>query len=292
MKNYIRIFMILFVFGFAILASCNKDDDDENNNNVDTVETQYNKQEAVDATLATNVYGEAIGYVAKYSDSEDSKLPQIDCPTVSLEPTTGYPKTLLIDFGAEGCDANGHTIKGKITAELSGRIREEGTIISISFNEFSIDTLAVGGTISLTVDEASVVINKIIKLTAEVSDATISMPSGTISTAGNLSITWEMNELLNYEDDLLKTTALSLTGTSRSGKSLTASLLEELTYNISCMETTQGKIEVSSTENEFPATIDFGGGTCDGVAEITTTISVTVGNQTINKTITEEIVLP
>lgn len=287
--------MILFVFGFAVLASCNKneeDDDDNDDNTQDTVETEYNKQEAVDATLATNVYGEVIGYVAKFSDNEDSKGVKTDCPTASLEPLVGYPKTLVLDFGTEGCDANGHTVKGSITAELSGRIRKEGTTISISFNNFSIDTLTVDGAISLTIDEVDVITEKIIKLTAEVSDATITMPSGIISANGNLSVTWEMNELLNYEDDILKTTALSLTGTNRTGKSLTASLVETLTYNISCMETTDGKIEVSSPDNEFPATIDFGNGTCDGVADITTTISVTIGNQTFEKTVTEEITLP
>jgi hypothetical protein len=288
MKNY-----VLVIAGFTILVflstfSCKNEDPDPQ----DTVKSIYNEKTCADVTSGLTVYSEVVGLVIVSSDREENKETTIDCPTISLESNSkvGYPKTLTCDFGS-GCTYNDRTVSGSISAILSDRIRNDGTTISITFTDFKIDTIEVSGTISLTVDDANLV-NGVITLSGSISDGELITPNKTVSLDGDLTITWEMNTLIDYTDDLIKLSSLNLIGTNSDNKSFTVVLEDDLIYSAECKEIVTGSVTATTAEIAFPATIDFGSGDCDGKATVTTTIKLVIGNQTIEQDYTYEIILP
>ncbi len=292
MKKVITLFTVFVFFSVLVLNQSCKPDDPEPQPQ-DTTKTVLNEQTVSDGVSATDVYTDVIADVLVKTDENSSNKKSFseDYPIVTLEPTIGYPKTLTIDYGTAGCDVNGHTIKGKVIAKISDRLRTEGTTVSISFTTFSVDTLTIDGTVALTIDEVDLV-NSTIKFSTTFTTCSVTMPSGTISLAGSLSYTWNINTLTDYEDDTFDITSGSLTGTNREGKSFTGTVLTTLVYTVQCKTIVSGTLKLETSDNNFPATIDFGDGTCDKKAIVYTTIEYTIGNQTFTKDYSYEITLP
>ncbi len=271
--------------------SCKPDDDDQVQEQNDT--TVYNEKSVEDVTYATDYYNDVISDVLINTDENDASKTKAfaECPTVTLEPTIGYPKTLTIDYGS-GCSNYGATKKGKVTAEISDRLRKEGTTVSITFSDFYVDTVEISGTVSITIDSVDLV-NQIIYFSATFNNCSVTMPSGTIALNGNLSFVWNINTLTDYTDDTFEIVSGSLSGTNRDGKTFTATVQEALLFTAECKTITQGIIKVETSDNSYPATIDFGDGTCDHIATVSTTIVITTPTgQTYTKTITYEITIP
>ncbi|MBN2664320.1 MAG: hypothetical protein JXR68_11775 [Bacteroidales bacterium] len=290
MKKIALTLSVLFVLAISIGNFSCKDPDPEPQ---DTTKTVLNEQTVDDGVNSTEIITDVIAEVLVSADenSADKKTYPKTCATVTLEPTVGYPKTLTIDYGTSGCSMNGHTISGTITATISDKLRTEGTTVSILFTDFSIDTLAVDGAISLTINSVSIA-NNTIDFSAALSAVTVTMPSGNIQMGGSMDITWNINTLTNYEDDSFNITSGSYTGTNKRGKIFTGSIIETLVYTVECETFVDGKIEFETSEIAYPATIDFGNGTCDHLAIVTTTIEITVGNYTYTEDYSYEIILP
>lgn len=291
MKKLVIALSVLFILAISFgNYSCNEPEPEPQ----DTTKTVLNEQTVEDAVQSTEIVADVIAEVLVSTDenSSDNKSYPQTCATVTLEPTIGYPKTLTIDYGADGCTMNGHTISGTITATITDRLRVEGTTVSISFTDFSVDTLAVDGSIALTINSVSIA-NNTIDFTAALTDLVISMPSGNIEMAGTMNVTWNINTLTNYEDDTFEIlTGSTFTGTNKRGKTFTGSVTETLIYTVECETIVQGKAQFETNEIAYPATIDFGDGTCDHVATVTTTIEITVGNYTYTESYSYEITLP
>jgi len=284
MKKYIILISTVLIFSFLLSISCKEDNDPEN---ADTL--FYNLKSDNDFNAGLNAYNQVFELVLIDVDKQENlKNVSTDCPSISYTQGLTYPKTLTLDFGT-GCDYNGHTIKGSLSATLSDRIRNQGTTISISFTNFEIDTIKLGGTVSLSVIEANVMNGATLKLNATITNGTLTLPSTSISLSGTLDILWEMKTLNVYTDDLIDFTALNLTGTNTENVSFTATLVETMIYNVSCKETTDGAVKVETANISFPSTINFGDGTCDGKAMVTTTISITIGNKTYEEDYSYEI---
>lgn len=292
MKKIILVLVGLFLFSLTLVNnSCKKPDPDANSE--DTTEVILNEKTVEDASYATDIYGDVISDVLVKTDENSSEKKSMTetCADISLLPVIGYPKTLTIDYGTTGCEVNGHTITGKITAEISGRLRVEGSTVSISFTDFSVDTLAVTGTIALTMNSVDLSDNTI-DFSTSLTNCALTMPSGNISMNGTMDITWNINTLSNYEDDTFEITSGDFTGTNKRGKSFTGTVLTTLLYPVSCGTIVSGQLKLETSESNFPATIDFGNGTCDNTAMVYTTIEYTVGNQTFTKDYSYEITLP
>ncbi len=292
-RSILLLSSIFMLFTFIIMDTSCSDDEDLTDvpEAQDTTKVVMNEESSEDAAFVTDIYMDAIGDVLVGSDENTSKNVSSTCAEVTIEPDDllSYPKTLTIDYGTDGCDMNGHTVKGTITAEISGRLRADGTTISVSFDSFSVDTVTVNGTIALSVQAFS---TQNIELEAAFTNCSVVMPSGTISLDGTVGLIWEFNTLTDYNDDMLSLKSGSLTATNRSGKSFTIAILEDLLYPVSCRTIVSGQMKVETSDNNFPATVDFGDGTCDNIATVTTTVQLEIGNQTIEESYTYEITLP
>lgn len=290
MKKLVFALSVFFVLAISIGNFSCKDPEPEPQ---DTTKTVLNEQTVEDGVTSTEIVTDVIAEVLVSTDENSSNkksYPQT-CATVTLEPTVGYPKTLTIDYGTDGCTMNGHTISGVITATISDRLRVEGTTVSISFSNFSVDTLAIDGSIALTINSVSVA-NNTIAFSAALSNVVISMPSGNIEMNGTMDIVWNINTLSNYLDDSFDITSGSFTGINKRGKTFTGTVVETLVYTVECETIIDGIVQFETSEIAYPATIDFGNGTCDHVAIVTTTIEITIGNYTYTENYSYEITLP
>jgi len=292
MKKIALAFSVLFILAISVgNFSCKPENPDPEPQ--DTTKTVLNEQSIEDATMSTDIYSDVIADVLVIADenASDKSSYSKTCPTVTLEPTVGYPKTLTIDYGTDGCDANGHTISGTVTATISDRLRIEGTTVAISFANFSVDSVEIDGDISLTINEYSLA-NHTIKFTAVVSNSSLTMPSGNISMNGTVDVTWNINVVTDYEDDTFDITSGDFTGTNKRGKSFTATVLETLVYTVECGTVVAGELQVETSDTNYPATIDFGDGTCDHDATVYTTIEKTIAGHTFTEEFSYTITLP
>ncbi|MBI4646618.1 MAG: hypothetical protein HY738_08530 [Bacteroidia bacterium] len=221
------------------------------------------------------MYNNAVSDVITNGDQNATKECNT-CPSVSITPlqTGVYPKTLTLDFGS-GCTYYGVTVKGKIIAVLSDRVRVQGTTISITFDNYQVDTITVGGTVSLTVNSVSLTS---ISVSETISNGVLTIPSGTITLNCTQSLTWEWQLTpLNYTDDIITISSGNTSYTGLNSLSFTSQVLEPVIIDVGCLQPTDGKVKITTTGISYTATIDFGDGTCDGTATVTTTALFTDG---------------
>lgn len=247
-------------------------------------------EETVDNTaMALSIYTDVMQDVCSKSDSAHGSK---SCPSVSLTPLIGYPKTLTIDFGTSGCSYHGKTVKGIISAQLTGAIRSDGTSVTVTFQNFQIDTIAVSGTIFMSVTDVTLQ-GTTVTMTDSIINGTLTMPSGTISLSCNMTTVWSLKGTpINYTDDEFTISGCSASGTNREGKTFDFTVTEDLLIKASCQEIVDGKITLNTSMVPYPATIDFGDGACDGLATVSTKIIKQVGSQTFEQDITYTIHLP
>ncbi len=266
---------------FLITGSCQKDDTTGNqNNSEDTVKVVLNEQSAAETVYSSDIYTGVISDVVVNSDKYDTKgANPIGCPDVSINPPAGYPKTLTIDYGP-GCVRGGRTIKGKITATLSNKIWKKGTTVSIVFTNFAIDTIGVDGGISFTVDSVNHIMQKVY-LNVQLSAFKLIMTNGTSTTGGAMFICWQRDTISGHSYDTVNVTSAAFSATTANNKSYNVTLLKTLVYPQACGHIVSGKLEVQEAGAAYPATVNFGTGTCDNTVEICTKKAITIGQQTI-----------
>lgn len=293
MKKILAFSMFVILAIVASTISCKKDDDNnDDNNNIDSVYTDNSVTLVQNSMTSDDVYYGAVTSVVSNADNQGGKS---TCPTVSFtqDGTTEYPKTLTLDFGTGGCTYGEVTVAGKIIASLSGKIREEGTTVAITFENYKVDTIEVGGTLSLTVQNFSLPL-KTVTFIDSVKNGVLTVPSGTMTLTTNQTIKWIFNEALDYTDDEFEISNAGTSATTIDGESYTTSITEPITIKScsSIYQAVQGVYEISTSELTNPVVIDFGDGTCDNVATVSTEVSVEYNGQTFSQDYSYEIPLP
>ena len=73
------------------------------------------------------------------------------CATVAVTPASGFPKTIVIDFGTGACTSpSGIIHKGKINIVLSDSVRKSGSKAVMTFINYSVNGFKKEGTITWT----------------------------------------------------------------------------------------------------------------------------------------------
>lgn len=186
----------------------------------------------------------------------------IPCATVTITPTTGFPKTVVIDFGVS-CTHNGITRSGKINVVLTDSVRRPGSTATMTFTNYYVNGYKVEGTYTWTNTSTPGTrswtrVTQNGKITAP--NARYWLHSGTryvTQTAGVATHT--------IIDDVFSITGTH-TITNSSGATRDCNVLEALQKKTACSNIDKGKLKVQGP-NHY-ATIDFGDGTCDNLATI------------------------
>lgn len=188
----------------------------------------------------------------------------IPCATITITPASGFPKTILIDFGVSCTDQRGNTRSGKIRIVLSDSVRKTNSTAVMTFENYFVNSYKKEGTITWTNTSTPGTrswtrLTENGKVTAP--DNRYWLHSGiryVVQTAG-------VNTPMNLLDDIY-----SITGThsvtNSSGKTRDCNVLDALQKKTACHNIDKGTLKVQGP-NHY-AIINFGDGTCDNLATI------------------------
>jgi len=191
----------------------------------------------------------------------------LGCATVTVTPLSGFPKTIVIDFGTAGTcvSPSGIIRKGKITVLLSDSVRKAGSTARMTFDNYFVNNYKKEGIITWT-NTSSAPGSK--SWRRVVQDGKITAPDGrfwfhegikdVVQTAG-------VPTPFNLLDDVFSITG-NHTVTNAAGASREVTTPEALQKKTICDNIDKGKLKIQGP-NHY-AIIDFGDGTCDKVATI------------------------
>lgn len=187
----------------------------------------------------------------------------IPCATVTITPTTGFPKTIVIDFGT-ACTYNGNTRSGKINITLSDSLRKSGSVAVMTFTNYIINGYKLEGTHTWT--NTSVSPGRSWTHRVENGKVTV-VTSGRYWTHSGLRTVVQTAGVSTYTriDDVFSITGNhNVTNSANVSRDIT--VLEALQKKTACANIDKGKLKVQGP-NHY-AIIDFGDGTCDNLATL------------------------
>ncbi|HSU27701.1 MAG TPA: hypothetical protein VLJ68_04925 [Chitinophagaceae bacterium] len=205
------------------------------------------------------------------------------CFTVTVTHTgpnaIGFPVRVVIDFGTAGCTSlDGHTRKGKIITEYTGRLIFAGSVASTTFDGFYIDGIHVEGThrVENTSTPNSTPASR--QFTFDIINARLTKPNGNYTEWNSHKVATQIEGLatLDYpRDDVFRLEGASHGRTQR-GNLLVAwesAITEPLIKKFNCHWITKGKVRITrvnaAANSPWIAVIEFGNGDCDNQAVIT-----------------------
>lgn len=190
------------------------------------------------------------------------------CTTVTID-TANATRSLIIDFGTTNCLCiDGRYRRGKILANWTGKYRDEGTVVNISFDNYFVNDNQVKGTHKTTnmgLNAANHLVYKI-----EVDGSIVKANSGgTITWVSTRQREWVdgASTPLNILDDTYSITG-SASGANTSGGSYTISITQALVRKMSCYWFESGKVDVTPA-GKLTRTLDYGSSGCDNKATVT-----------------------
>ena len=175
--------------------------------------------------------------------------------------------SLRVDFG-DGCtDPRGNVRKGAIVVEHAGRWNEAGSILNISYENYSINGASMEGNRKVTVIS---VIDSTTTYDVVLTGGKITWPDGRVATR-EVNRRREHERHLNHLLDRLIIYGTAQ-GTFRNGRGYSIEILERLIYKRACIA--EGVIiPVSGVKlikhGDRELTVDYGDGTCDNVVTLT-----------------------
>lgn len=253
--------LVIFTAG---MHSCKKAD------TANELETTF--QLSADQAIADNLTQDAndvFNEVAVSADVMGGRTPAqtmgiLGCATVTVTPLLGWPKTIVIDFGATNCSSNGTNRRGKINVVLTDSVRKSGSTATMTFTDYYVNDYKVEGKIVWTNTSA----NGTVSWQRQFTDGKITSPSGTYWTHNGTKIvvqTAGSSTPYNLLDDIFSITG-NHTVTNSSGDTRTATVLTALQKKTICANIDKGTIKLQGP-NHY-AIIDFGDGTCDNQATL------------------------
>lgn len=186
----------------------------------------------------------------------------IPCATVTITPTTGFPKTIVIDFGT-ACTFNGNTRSGKIRVVLSDSVRSAGSTAVMTFENYIINGYKIEGTYTWT--NTSTPGTRSWTRRTENGKVTV-VASGRYWTHSGLRTVVQTVGVATPTriDDVFSITG-NHTVTNSANVSRDITVLEALIKRTDCANISGGKLKVQGPNHS--AVIDFGDpATCDNLA--------------------------
>ncbi|MDZ4824764.1 MAG: hypothetical protein SH856_15005 [Flavobacteriales bacterium] len=261
MKNKSFFYVALMALLAGALASCRKDKEnlfDASNMTNESVSSFVEKtvsadEDAVSLKSMQGGGGENCNW--------QNLLAECVVVTVSSEE---FPKTITIDYG-DGCtNSNGVTKSGQIIINLSDDMINQGAVRVVTFQDFVVNEVEVSGSRTCTNTGTNDAGNPVFSRTVGVN---ITYDGETIQRDFNHVVTW----LSGYVTPECGDNIFEITGsgsvTRPDGTVVTRTIIEPLIMDRICGHIISGVIEVNVPQGI--ATIDFGNGTCDDIAVVT-----------------------
>lgn len=254
-----------FLFaGMIALNSCNKE-------KTDTDFTAANNQALADETYndVNNVSDEAsqTGSVSYKDDDANSLLS--GCAIVTRD-TVSAIRTTTIDFGTGCTGIDGKTRKGKIMISYNGPYRQEGTTITVTFEDFFVNDNQVLGTKTIHNDGLNGAGNPSFTINVQ-GQIILANNAGVIVWTSTRTREWIAGVSTPSRDDDQYSITGSANGTDASGNEFTATIVDALIRNLApgCRRHFVKGSVLLQRSGKPDKSIDFGNGDCDDQAVVT-----------------------
>lgn len=264
-----RITMLSFsVLSLALTTSCRKDEID-NDTGVARTENQVESYFSDINDVSDHVARR--GDLTGFKVAEDASSPLSNCALINIDTLIANGQidsiAYTIDFGTGCTGSDGKLRAGKIITTASGPYFQEGTIITITPVNYSVDGNVVSGFRKLTNTTTA---GGLPTFTVEVNGSVaLANAGGTVTWTANRVRTWleGFNTPLLFADDVISTTGSS-NGVRASGTTWSSVINTPLVYKRACRETVSGSLSLTPADKPVRL-IDFGGGSCDNTATVT-----------------------
>jgi hypothetical protein len=191
-----------------------------------------------------------------------------DAPEVNVDWTAeDFPKTITLDYGEETELENGRIISGLVEIVISAPMNTEGATRTVTFTDFSVDTLLINGTI--TKDVVSLDDGRVVHI---VRDLVVTLPDGTeVECYAELERTWNsgMGTPFNFGDDQMSITGFANCMDS-DGNEYRREIKEALKLRGDCRYISAGEVMYSANGLAF-GSLNYGDGTCDNTCQMNAT---------------------
>ena len=274
----------------AIMTACNKNDDNMDYTDPKlsvTVESVVTTEAALDDVVEETEYevdlysGSDATFAAMSEMTASSELKSASsgnlfkyryrwqkCPDIHIVSENGsFPKTITLNYGESTELENGRVLSGIIQIVVSASPRTDGATRTVTFQDFSIDSIGIAGTSVKTfhgdrVTERQVTIERNLQFTFK---------DGTTRTCeAEKTRNWVagLDTPLDPTDDVIEITGYANCEDSE-GNTYRKEITKNLVKRGDCRFIVAGEVTFSKNGAIF-ATIDYGNGACDRIATITT----------------------
>lgn len=250
---------LTIVFGalaMLALASCQK----EANQNF-----TFATNEAISAFADKSVTESVDGVTMRSANSNCNPFEFLpDCVEVTDSGEGEYPRQITLDFG-DGCEgANGRVRSGQLLIELTGDMLSEGSVRTVTFQDFMVNDLSIEGSRTTTnlgnTEEGHPYFSRVV-------DVSYTNGENTFTRYNEFTVTW----LSGYDTPECGDNVFQIEGSGScvrpNGATVNRSILEPLILDQVCGYITQGVVSVDAPNGT--RVIDFGDGSCDSVATVT-----------------------
>jgi len=284
------------LFGFAIIAltlglfSCNNDDTTGINISEDaseksavitvaevqteaaTTESDYEVEFFANAEVIITQWwkmGQFFGWNNKLRYFENH------CPEIDIEEgeNNGYPKTITLDYGDSTLLMNGKVLSGVIVIEISAHRSSQDYSRSVTYENFTVDSLIINGYSEVEVDKVDSAYRKF------ESQLRFTFPDGTeINRSAERVWQWVAglgtdNDQSDDEVSISGTVTATITWTDGTSESYSKEITTPLRRKATCRYMVEGVVEVSIGGNVI-SVLDYGyaesDDECDQYAKLTT----------------------
>lgn len=206
------------------------------------------------------------GYLGMSGTMMKFNLPHISsCAIVTVSGST-YPKTITIDYGTGCTDGRGPKMAGKIIMTISDTLIASGAVKTVTYQNFTIDSMAFEYTGTIKNLGKNAVGNWVIQ--SSYKQTSIGRNGDKVVESYTDSMEWIRGfETADKSDDVFYKTgsgSIAVNDTLKYKREITKPLL----YDNSCGNIKSGTIVL--TKGSDTIVTDFGDGTCDTVATVTT----------------------
>ncbi len=251
----------------VILFSCKKSDD--TNLLPDTTEAMLASK---DFAFSENLTEDDNQIYLETANREDisglrpeGNIPgNLGCATVTITPTSGFPKTIVIDYGTGCTSQNGITRKGIIQIVISDSLRLPNSTSVMTFNNYYVNNLKKEGIITWTNQNTPTARG----WQRKVENGKITDSSGHYWTFESLR---NVTQVAGFSTPrVIFDDAFSITGggsvTNDRQITRTNTITQALHKAVACDNIDQGEIKIVGPLHT--SVLDFGDGECDRIATI------------------------
>jgi hypothetical protein len=289
MKTTIKAILVISAFAFF---SCNKTD---NAIQTDSTTTDLSSAQLKSATLAVNdvaveSVSEEANYESDFYGGYERMLRQLahfkgkkgnllagmghfhyvegQLPAVSIDTAeAGYPITITIDYGDSTLTNHDRVIRGKVTIEISGPRDTDGSTRTINYINCEIDSIGINGTSVETFNGDGTTTSK--KTTTSL--VKFILPDGTVLDRTGTEVHEWLEGLatpMERDDDRIQVTG-KIEVKSSTGDTYSREITVPLIRLGDCKNPVEGIVVFTKNGTEI-ARLDYGSGTCDNLANLTT----------------------